>query len=188
MTLIYRFSLSLIMLLGNVNAGPPASKIKYWDTDNTISWDDFKKVRSLPGNEAATIHVAISFSYEYSGKSADILIRTYMDPGKSVSIRKDETDLLLIHEKKHFDLQEVFSRKMRKQMTEYPYIISTLQKDLNKIFDDNIHECAKEQRLYDKETKHSVDTVMQKKWNEKIDSLLIEYNDFAEPKIQINIP
>jgi hypothetical protein len=43
------------------------------------------------------------------------------------------------------------------------------------------------QALYDSETSHSLNILIQKQWDKKIDSLLDVYKDFAAPVFRIQI-
>lgn len=153
-----------------------------------VSWADFKPVSSMDGPESAHIHIAISSAVEYDEGNLKIEIKCYMIREKSNVIKGKETDYLLNHEQKHYDLQEVFARKIRKRYLEKTdYVFDNLQKDLNDIFNDEIRKSHELQALYDAETDHSINEEKQNEWNTKISNLLKELEDYKEVNLNIKI-
>ena len=102
---------------------------------------------------------------------------------------KDETSIsenLFAHEMKHFDLAEVCTRKLRKELTEY---ISKNANDTQYFFNEIIKKHHKilieDANKYDNETDYSKNITGQKKWDKKIDSLLNTYKNYSNPHIVI---
>ena len=91
-----------------------------------------------------------------------------------------KTDYILSHEQGHFDIAEIFARKLNKKMSEYRFDKKTYQKDLNKIYHDILDEKEKMQNDYDKETNHSINKEKQAEWLKKIAKMLEEYKDYAD--------
>lgn len=80
--------------------------------------------------------------------------------------------MVLNHEQLHFDITELFARKIDSALTpiqncSYQHCARAYQ-----IHDSLIVEWNKFQELYDRETKHSIDTTAQKRWQEMIKSSL----------------
>lgn len=150
----------------------------YWNERNTVTWDDFKKVKHLDGQESANIRVAISSEFSYSNDSLMVIIKTYVDPDNSFVIASDESDYLLQHEQTHFDIQEIYSRKIRKRMMEQTYTFNTMSSKLNRIFREEMKNAEKYQDLYDKETNHSINKEKQKEWNKKVKKELEELEEY----------
>lgn len=100
---------------------------------------------------------------------------------------KKQNDNLLNHEIRHFDLAEINTRKMRKELNIY---ISINEYDTRCYFDylENNKYSKSLQALmdeYDSETNHGIDSKVQQRWNKKIDSLLNVYKDYSNPHIVI---
>ena len=94
-------------------------------------------------------------------------IATYFFKKKSWTVKKNAMELL-VHEQLHFDIAELFARKMRKEFYKlkknkvdtfnaYQSVYTTLWKS-----------CRMYQKQYDKETKHSRELVHNEEWAEKI--------------------
>jgi hypothetical protein len=179
--------LALITFLGISMFFVTETKIFYHEKP-VISWSDFKPVSSMDGPESAHIHYAINYEVEFDEGNLKIEIKCYMIKEKSNVIKGEETDYLLNHEQKHFDLQEVFARKIRKRYLEKTdYIFDNLQKDLNDIFNDEISKSHELQALYDAETDHSINVEKQNEWNAKISNWLKELDDYKEVNLNIKI-
>ncbi len=81
------------------------------------------------------------------------------------------SDYALNHEQRHFDITEIYARKIRKCIyddirlkKDFEYIESHIN-----IFSDSMSYM---QDYYDQQTNFGIDSIMQKKWNKKIDKML----------------
>ena len=95
----------------------------------------------------------------------------------SWSISNDQG--LLRHERLHFDIAELFARKIRKRFFE---LKSTSEKNYDVYFSEYQKlwaELRTFQKLYDKETKHGANIESNALWINKIQSLLNEFKSFA---------
>jgi len=84
-----------------------------------------------------------------------------------------------MHEQGHFDIAELFARKLRKAFAEYKFNAQTVGKDIDKLFILNKQERTERDVLYDKETNHSQNKQQQVLWNKKIKSELDNLKKFA---------
>ena len=91
-----------------------------------------------------------------------------------------KTDYILSHEQGHFDIAEIFARKLHKKMSEYRFDKRTCNKKLGEIYDEIVEEKSEMQNDYDKETRHSINKEKQAQWLKKIERLLVEYEDYAD--------
>ena len=73
-----------------------------------------------------------------------------------------------MHEQGHFDLAELFARKLRKAYAEYKFNAQTVGKDIDNLFILNRKERTNMDILYDKETDFSRNRKQQLFWNKKI--------------------
>jgi hypothetical protein len=176
-----------ILILLSVLMIVSGEKLNYWDEHKVITWDDFKKVRKLSGNEAAKIHVATSSSFEYEDGYLVVEVRTFMDPSRSFVLKDEETDHLLLHEQLHFDIQEITARKIRKRIQDGTYKFNSLSRDLNKIIKEELREGSKMQSDYDKESEHSINVEKQKEWEEHIKEMFIEYKEYKDYAFRVKV-
>ena len=89
------------------------------------------------------------------------------------------TAYILSHEQGHFDLAEVYARKLFRKLSEYRFDANNYRKDLKKIYDDVIKEKEAIQNEYDEETRHSILKAKQAEWLKKIAAMLEETNEYA---------
>ncbi|MBA3705307.1 MAG: hypothetical protein H0W84_05250 [Bacteroidetes bacterium] len=149
-----------------------------WSKDYSLQWKDFKgPVKQDEGFDAMT-----AYSIESGKEKNKFGIFCYFEKNKSWHIKKKVTDSLLKHEQYHFNLAEVYARKIRKQITEEKLLKNS--KLLEKAFKDNLRTLEKVQKIYDKETNHSKISTEQAKWEKDIDKQLQELNDFSNPLVE----
>jgi hypothetical protein len=148
-----------------------------WNTERKLTWEDF--LAETPGNtsDAALTTTYIGFSFS---KNRDVI--TYKIEckfQKSRSWGRVKTEYILKHEQGHFDIAEIFARKLNKELKAY-LAKSNNHEGLNPIYSKIMQEKRDMQQLYDKESNHSIYKVKQAEWNEKIEDLLDEYEEFAD--------
>jgi Bacterial protein of unknown function (DUF922) len=148
-----------------------------WSAARKLSWADYKANPARGSDVAASTTTYLGIEYTISDKSFGFKIQCRFSKNRSWGLHK--TDYILEHEQGHFDIAEIFARKLNKAMNEYSFNKRTYQKDLNKMYQDIMKEKEEMQDKYDKETNHSIHKVNQAEWLKKIASLLEDYKDFA---------
>jgi predicted secreted Zn-dependent protease len=143
-----------------------------------LSWDDYKAKPDPDSDAAASTATVLSIDYSISSKSFGYKIKSYFSKARSWGLHK--TDYILRHEQGHFDIAEIYARKLHKRMQEYVFNKRTYQKDLKKIYEDVAEEKSEMQEEYDKETRHSINREKQAEWLKKIERLLNEYKDYGD--------
>jgi len=126
---IHRSILTLAMTLCLISLGVVAeldfSHVE-WDQSSPITWDLFQGTPPPDAHqrtEAAAIHMTISWRASYSvsssnggtswlGQIAAITVTNTMEPASSWVVPGKEQDSVLSHEQLHFDLNEVYRRKL----------------------------------------------------------------------------
>jgi hypothetical protein len=160
----------------------------YWSYEVKLTWDDFKSKPDPKSNKTALTTAGLSIKTEQQNpKAIEVIIESRFQP--SLSWCKDkQSDYLLEHEQKHFDLVEVYARSARKTLFENnKQSKSKLLKYLEQVFAETQENLRVRQALYDKETDHSRDSVQQLKWNRQINLELRELKAFADQKVIIEI-
>lgn len=149
-----------------------------WDAARRLTWADYKGKPDPDSDAAASTASTLAISYNISTSGFSFKIESYFSKTRSWGLHK--TDYILSHEQGHFDIAEIFARKLNKKMSEYRFNKKTYQKDLDKIYQDILTEKDKMQNDYDKETNHSINKEKQTEWLKKIRQLLVEFDGFAE--------
>jgi len=168
----------LLSLMAFDQTSPTASEnIIPWSTSRKLVWDDFKASPDGTSSNAALTNAKIVFNYGHNGKILKFSVRCGFDKTKSWARIKN--DYILEHEQKHFDIAELYARKLYKALTEYQFKEKTVDKDLNAIYQKVMQEHFTTQGEYDSQTDHSLKQEEQKKWDEKIEQELKNTKAFA---------
>ncbi|MEO7394387.1 MAG: DUF922 domain-containing protein [Chitinophagaceae bacterium] len=149
-----------------------------WDSSTRLSWADYKASPTPESDAAASTTTYLSIQYNITNKSFGYKIQSKFSKNRSWCVHK--TPYILSHEQGHFDIAEVFARKLHKEMSEYKFNKKTYQKDLRKIYEKVTAEKEKIQNDYDEETNHSINKRKQREWLIKIEEMLEEYSDYAD--------
>jgi hypothetical protein len=146
-----------------------------WNTERKLSWDDFLATAPSNTSDAALTTTYVGFSFS---KSRDVInYKIECKFQKSRSWGRVKTEYILKHEQGHFDIAEIFARKLNKEIKEY-LAKSNNHEGLNPIYSKLMQEKRDMQTLYDEESNHSINKKKQAEWDEKIAALLEELENF----------
>ena len=148
-----------------------------WSQEKKLTWADYKGQAKTDTDAAASTATYLGIEYNFNNKGFDYKITCSFSRTKSWGLHK--TDYILAHEQGHFDIAEIFARKLNKKMSEYKFNKNNFKDDLKKIYLTITVEKEEMQNDYDKETNHSINKEKQAEWLSKIDKLLGEYKTFA---------
>ncbi|MEM7380630.1 MAG: DUF922 domain-containing protein [Bacteroidota bacterium] len=166
-----KYAFLLFLCLGFFLRGQEYETI-LWSRDYRLSWSDFKG--KVPDSPRAAATTASGISYEFSTVSnkkgkyeLDYTVSTFFYPNKSWYQPKLCDEVILGHEQLHFDISELFARKMRRLMDEASFT-ENVKNEVKAIYRKINEELAAFQQMYDRETNFSRDREKQAEWNEKI--------------------
>ncbi len=159
-----------------------------WDETRPLSWKDYKKKAPKATSFAALTSAAVGFSIHYENEVVAIEIESFFTPKESWTKDKNNQELLA-HEILHFSITELFARQLRKQILETNFTSreQKLIKEITKMYSQKMKALAKCQRLYDKETNHSLIKKAQERWIEKVQQELKEVEKYSDTQIVINL-
>lgn len=154
-----------------------------WQQDSLLSNEDFK------GKPAGSFQ-GLTFSGIFLDmKHEERLLRVYCYTLFicKKSFLKDSSDNLLNHEQLHFDITELYARKIRQQLSQKLILDDkNISAAIQKIYNTQIAELNKEQDRYDKETEHGTNQTKQILWKESIRKQIDLFYDYAEIEIRID--
>lgn len=178
--------LFLFVLFGFVSLPKEAPSIAW--SSKQLTWDDFQgKMKKSDRYDALTLS-AISNSFSGDNSFLTFEVKAIFMPKGSKKKVKNQNDKLLKHEQGHFDITEIFARKLRHKLIKKKYKhYNTIGKDIDKIYSKSNMSWRKFQALYDKETNHSKNEIKQIEWNTKIKNLLTELDAFKATEFKVNI-
>lgn len=170
----------LIVLFGFFILGKNDSK--QWNENYKLTWEDFKAQPRTQVDAVALTVSGISFSYSLSqNNNGDYQYQTFVEahfyPEKSWYKPEVSNSHILLHEQLHFDLTELYARKLRKRIAEFKFT-KQIRTELNQLNDDINEELEMAQNKYDQETNHSIDIEAQKRWEEYITKELKKLSAF----------
>jgi predicted secreted Zn-dependent protease len=90
-----------------------------------------------------------------------------------------KTDYILAHEQGHFDITEVYARKLNEALSEYKFNPESFKQDISDIYQKIVDEKEAAQEAYDDETDHSRHRKIQLEWLDKIHGQLEETEPFS---------
>ncbi|TAI48258.1 DUF922 domain-containing protein [Flagellimonas allohymeniacidonis] len=142
-----------------------------WNPNRKLSWSDFKG--KIPPAAVPAATTASGISYKYSANlihhevDLDFEVNAYFYPNESWYKPNDCDDLILSHEQLHFDISELFARKMRKKLARTSFS-DNVKAEIRRIYKDILQELEDFQDQYDWETNFSRNREKQLEWNKKI--------------------
>lgn len=149
-----------------------------WNANKKLTWADYKGSPKPEADAVASTATYLGIEYSFNNKGFGYKITCSFSKTRSWGSHK--TDYVLAHEQGHFDIAEIFARKLNWRMSEYRFNKNSFKTDLKKIYDEITREKEDMQNEYDRETNHSIKKEKQAEWLKKIREELNEYKDFAD--------
>ena len=149
-----------------------------WSKDKKLTWADYKGKVKTGTDAAASTATYLGIEYNFTGNGFDYKITCSFSKTRSWGLHK--TDYILAHEQGHFDIAEIFARKLNKKMGEYKFDKDSFKDDLKIIYQSIALEKDAFQNQYDDETDHSIKKEKQAEWLKKISDLLKEFAAFSD--------
>jgi len=165
-----------------------------WDQSVPITWDLFQGTPPADAHqrtEAAAIHMTIRWHASYSvsssngaawmGQVASITVTNTMEPFSSWVVPGKAQPHVLSHEQLHFDLNEVYRRKLECLLlgtracdgTTQQAAINSLNSALHQTASAVLQKLSQMQSLYDSQTAHATNAAEQARWHALIRQWLL---------------
>lgn len=148
-----------------------------WSAERKLQWSDFKGSYLKTEWAAATTASSISYqfsTYEKDGQMyVDFKVGCEFYPQKSWYRPELCDSLILSHEQLHFDIAELYARKMRKRLADTQFT-KNIKDEVKVIYKDILKQLYIFQNKYDHETNFSRDQQKQLLWNQTIAKALLE--------------
>ncbi len=154
-----------------------------WSSDRKLSWVDFKGTPMIVSNSNVGAESFCGFGFQSNYVTAftktKIFVNATFDCHLSW-VREDQkhNDKLLKHEQFHFNLSEVYARKLRKRFSEAHLNAGNINTEANTIFKQVYVKYLTRQELYDAETNYGLDKGKQKEWQFNIRQELLSLRAF----------
>lgn len=172
-----KFIAILLLLSLSTSLEGDAVKIS-WSENRQLIWEDFQGVPDTGDSFVASTNSGISFSFSYKVKNQkmtmDYEVQCNFYPELSWYKAGLVTDYILKHEQTHFDISELYARKLRKVMEETSFS-NNPKVEVNKLY-QNLENARQQMQIkYDFETDHSKNEPVEIQWRNFIAKELKNY-------------
>ncbi len=151
-------------------ARKPVSEFQ-WKDHSKLSWDDFKGPVDVTDDEsAAATHCGLGFKVDPVPGSDKPKVTVYNAFYANRSwVRPDgKLTSILDHEQGHFDLCEIYTRKLKRQIDNFDFNVTDVRGALVKLFTAVNAEYEQCQQVYESETTHGTNIPVQRNWQNRI--------------------
>jgi len=151
-----------------------------WNEFYEISWENFKGNPDVNSKADAATSVAILAKPYISGKKINYTVYALFNQNKSWA--RNTNDRLLEHEKLHFDIAELYARKIRKKVAQLQKSNETEIGTYKKAVHQLLEESNQADLKYDLETLHGALKQKQEKWAAQLEKELVELEEFKRKR------
>jgi hypothetical protein len=155
-----------------------------WSADRPLRWADFASTSPHAGDEGALTAYSVFYGANCAGKTFDFLAVAGFLPKDSwvrpdVTLDRARSERTLRHEQTHFDLTEVFTRRLRKSFTDLYQPCTRVDRDLDSLAAQVLRSEKEEQQRYDQETRHGLAADAQAEWERRVKEDLASLRSFG---------
>lgn len=142
-----------------------------------LRWEDFRGRPEANSEWIAMTYSGIKLKYAYSGSlgkyKVRVVIYPYMDPWKSWHLPQALNDSVLSHEQRHFDITAIVACRLADTIRKItPGGLQDFVDAIQSLQQKAMLDTDSIQQQYDRETAHGTLPAEQRRWEQKIDSLL----------------
>lgn len=149
-----------------------------WHANRKLTWADFKGKPQPASDKVALTDSGMSIALKCDNTTAEVVVKCFFNRSRSWT-KDTESEYLLAHEQLHFDITELFVRKLRKQLSVFKDDCEQLAKHVQSYYDENYKEYVAYQDAYDKQTHHSLNKEKQAYWEQKVARELKKLKPYA---------
>ncbi len=172
--------IGMMIIIGLTSSTNKSPDIIYWNADQQLSWQDFKGHPQYQYRDISAI--TSSGIVHYKGcKDGQInyKVQAYFEKKESWVKAEALTRHHLEHEQIHFDITELYARKLRKALSQRDFYCGE-EAAFETFVEAVLGNWQAEQQAYDMLTHHSLDKEQQKEWYHKIAMELSLLEDFKD--------
>lgn len=168
----------------------PSEPVISWEAGYRLSWEDFQgavdPLRPI-GVESVT-QVIIDLRSRMENQQVQFTVSCLFEKNSSWTA-STHSSYLLNHEQLHFDIAEVYARKLRKALADIKGLNhKNYEPRVREVYRKVLREHNDIQDQYDRETRHSQNKEKQAEWNEKVSLMLEQTAEFSNPTIVLSLP
>ncbi|MCC5613171.1 hypothetical protein LC612_42465 [Nostoc sp. CHAB 5834] len=144
-----------------------------------LRWEDFSGPVDPASKYWATTYWLVKYKYKvlsFRRDTVNIDLQTSVFlRGNSWVLPDKKTDELLEHEQGHFNMGILCTLKFKKEVASTVLLKSNYNEKIDLIFKSILMDINQMSLRYDEETNHMLNKSEQKKWNKKINNMLVDF-------------
>ena len=181
----YKKTILLFVFCLNITLYKSQTDYILWQDNKPLTWDDFKGKPEKRMAVASTSY-DIYLDIDKTNTGYNVIIKAVFFYYSSWKNKNWIDKTVLIHEQKHFDIVELYARKLRKLSKNVKYTsYKDLEEKLYALYDVLDSQMDAYQNLYDDETEGSTNSEKQREWNAKIINEIKALDDYKS--INVNL-
>lgn len=141
----------------------------YHDNNVQLKWKDYQGDAEDDVNASALTSIGFRMGYKGTARqdSLVVIVEAFFDKQNSWA-KKDTTAYALKHEQIHFDITELYARKLKQSIQGATLTYKNYQSVLRDLERKAHHDLNTADSIYEAVTDYSKNKVEQKKWNDNI--------------------
>lgn len=178
----YTLPFLFIILLSTAWMLPqPDDTLIYHDNNVKLRWKDYKATPDPDFGAIAVSYVGFRMSYKGTARqdSLIVIVESFFDPKISWT-KPDTTAYTLTHEQLHFDITELYSRKLKLSIQNATLTYKNYQSVMRELERAAHKDMNTADSIYEVATDYSRNATEQKKWNENIAADLKNMSTYAK--------
>ncbi|WP_241739047.1 hypothetical protein [Pontibacter beigongshangensis] len=148
----------------------------HYHVNRPLTWNDFTGQPRKASHYAASVFPGFSYQGNTSVVNGiihlDVTLNVFMVQSSSWVKPMARDDYSLNHEQRHFDIAKLVAERFKKRIAPQNLTVENYNSEIQYQYLEAYREMNRMQELYDGETRHSLDSLEQQRWNKKIDSEL----------------
>ncbi|HTR20698.1 MAG TPA: DUF922 domain-containing protein [Gemmatimonadales bacterium] len=159
-----------------------------WSPGRLLAWNDFAGTPPQPDTREAARTTTVLYyawrcrgaatsSFEFAAIAGFVPRDSWVRPG--IPADTANAARVLRHEQTHFDLAEVYARRMRQRLETVSHPCARTNAELESVAGQLVRDEADAQRRYDAETDHSLVVARQAEWEQQVANDLASLSRYA---------
>lgn len=159
-----------------------------WKEGVPLTWKDFQGKVQKRFAAASTVYKIVAHLSSPTENKIHVIIHATFYKEDSWKNKSWINEQVLEHEQKHFDIVELFARKLRKKVSEMKVTDPLkFEEEYAALHESNNKEMDIYQDLYDEETDGSMNGDKQREWNRKISEEIKSLDNYQNYRVAVDL-
>lgn len=174
--------------LSLTNSPSPLAAHLIWSAARPLTWPDFQGIpEPESGVDALSSCGLICDPALHRDGSLRFTVEAYFSHPDSWVDGPDASALLLQHEQGHFNIGEIYARKLRRKLSNTRFTREGLDRQIQAVYQEVFDEYAKAQQTYDEVTAHSTNPAAQAEWDRWMNKELSRFEAYRGRTVRASL-